>query len=292
MRGPLARGGDPNGLGCRSGLTTKGEARVQDNDHRPTGWAGTDGSEAPPDQPPRLLPIADAAAAYRLVHRRLGTLIRGRPDVAERTVPACPGWTVRQTVAHLTGIAQDIVSANMAGKGADTWTDEQIRRLGEHSVDELLDLWEQMIDPVTAMLAVQGSACQLVFDALTHEHDIRGALSEPGTRTGDLASAVALGFVATMGDQFIRHARLPALRLTTPTIGSVQLGDPHTPRRQVTLNISDFEALRTFGGRRSVRQLLALPWQGDPEHVLPAFTNLLPAFTNNGIRPPDDDLVE
>jgi hypothetical protein len=34
-----------------------------------------------------------------------------------------------------------------------------------------------MIDPATAMLAVQASACQLVFDTLTHEHDMRAQAS-------------------------------------------------------------------------------------------------------------------
>lgn len=63
----------------------------------------------------------------------------------------------------------------------------QVDRLGGHCIDELLDLWEQMIEPVTATLALghQGSACQLVFDALTHEHDIRGALIEISSCTGD-----------------------------------------------------------------------------------------------------------
>jgi hypothetical protein len=141
--------------------------------------------------------------------------------------------------------------------------------------------------------APQASAGQLVFDTLTHEHDIRGALGEPGSRTADLAYQVALGFATTMGDQFIRQAGLPALRLSTPTIGTVQLGDPDTAPGQLALNISDFEALRAFGGRRSIRQLLALPWRGDdPTDLLPAFTTQLPAFSNDGMRPPNDDLVE
>lgn len=241
---------------------------------------------------PQLLPVSDAAAAYGLIYRRVDALIRGRAEVADLIVPACPAWTIRQTVAHLTGVAQDIVSPNMGGKAADSWTQAQVDRLRGHSIDELLDLWGQMIESVSAKLALAASACQLVFDALTHEHDIRGALSEPGSRTGDLAFEAALGFVTTMGDHFIRQAGLPALRLITPTIGSVQLGDPHTARSQIALDISDFEALRAFGGRRSVRQLLALPWQGDPTNLLPAFTHLLPAFSNDGIRPPNDDLLE
>jgi uncharacterized protein (TIGR03083 family) len=249
--------------------------------------ADGDDLETRRDRPPRLLPISDAASAYRLAYGRVDALIRGRAEVAELTVPACPAWTIRQTVAHLTGVAEDIVSLNLEEKAADSWTQAQVDRLGGHSIDELLGLWGQMIDPVTATLALapQGSACQLVFDTLTHEHDLRGALSEPGSRTGDLALEVAMGFLTSMGDQFIRQAGLPALQLITHTIGSVQLGDPHTARGQVALNISDFEALRALGGRRSIRQLLALPWHGDPTH-------LLPAFSNDGVRPPNDDLIE
>jgi hypothetical protein len=141
-------------------------------------------------------------------------------------------------------------------------------------------------------LASDPGVCQLVFDTLTHEHDIRGALGEPGSRAGDLAFKAALGFVTTMGDQFIRQAELPTLRLTTPTIGSVQLGDPHAAPGHLALRISDFEALRAFGGRRSVAQLRALPWDGDPTNLMPAFTDVLPAFTNDGLRPPARDLIE
>jgi mycothiol maleylpyruvate isomerase-like protein len=243
---------------------------------------------------PRLSPISDAAAAYRVVYGRVDALLRGRAEAAELTVPACPAWTVRQTVAHLAGLAQDIVALNMEKKGTDSWTKAQVDRLDEYGIDELLDLWGQVIDAVTTMLplAPQLSASQLVFDALTHEHDIRGALNEPGSRTGDLTFEVALGFSTTMGDQFIRQAGLTALELITPTIGSVQLGDPKSASGHVTLDTSDFEALRAQGGRRSVRQLLALPWHGDPTNLLPAFTHLVSAFTNDGIRPPDNDLLE
>jgi uncharacterized protein (TIGR03083 family) len=245
-------------------------------------------------QAPQLVPISDAAAAYRMVRDRVDALVRGRAGIAELTVPACPGWTIRQVVAHLTGVAQDIDALNLEKKGTGPWADAQVARLGGHRIDDLLDLWGQSLDSVSANLAFASDAgvCQLVFDTLTHEHDIRGALGQPGSRAGDLAFKAALGFVTTMGDQFIRQAELPALRLSTPTIGSVQLGDPHTARGHVELNISDFETLRAFGGRRSIGQLLALPWLGNPTDLMPAFTDVLPAFTNDGLRPPTNDLIE
>jgi uncharacterized protein (TIGR03083 family) len=245
-------------------------------------------------QGPQLVPISDAAAAYRLIRERVDALTRGRDGIAELAVPACPGWTVREVIAHLAGVAQDIVALNLEQKGTGPWADAQVARLGGQSVDDLLDLWRQSEDSVSAHLGFASDAgvCQLVFDTLTHEHDIRGALGQPGSRTGDPAAKAALGFVTTMGDQFIRQARLPALRLSTPTIGSVQLGEPHTARGHLALSISDFEALRSFGGRRSIGQLLALPWDGDPTNLMPAFTDVLPAFTNDGLRPPPDDLIE
>jgi uncharacterized protein (TIGR03083 family) len=246
------------------------------------------------DQMPQLVPISAAGTAYRLICERVDALVRGRDGIAELAVPACPGWTVRQVVAHLAGVAQDVMALNLEKKGTAPWADAQVARLGAHSIDDLLDLWGQSLDSVSANLAFASDAgvCQLVFDTLTHEHDIRGALSEPGSRAGDLAFEAALGFVTTMGDQFIRQAGLPALRLSTPTIGSVQLGDPQTALGHLTLSLSDFEALRAFGGRRSVAQLLALPWDRNPTNLMPAFTDVLPAFTNDGLRPPTDDLIE
>lgn len=245
-------------------------------------------------QAPLLLPISEAGAAYQVIFERVDALVRGRAGIADLAVPACPGWNIRQVIAHLAGVAQDVVKLNLDDKGTSPWADAQVARLGGHGIDDLLDLWRQSLDDVRTNLAFASDAgvCQLVFDTLTHEHDIRGALNEPGSRAGDLAFKAALGFVTTMGDQFIRQAQLPALRLSTPTIGSVQLGDPHTARGHVALRISDFEALRSFGGRRSVGQLLGLPWDGDPTNLMPVFTDVLPAFTNGGLRPPVDDLVE
>jgi hypothetical protein len=275
---------------------------VRDQDNQTISRADVNDSAAQRSRPPQLLPGSDAAAAYRLIYGRVDALLRGRADVAELTVPACPAWTVRQTLAHLAGVAQDIVSLNLEGGATDSWTQAQLDRLDGNSIDELLDLWGQMIDPVTTMLgqAPEGPAGQTVFDALTHEHDIRGALGEPGFRTSDPVFAVAGEFFTTVLDRIIRQtepptgvqlsipirqAGLTALRLMTPTMGSVQLGDPNTTTDHLTLDVADFEALRAFGGRRSLRQLLALPWHGDP-------TNLLPAFSNHAIRPPNDDLVE
>ncbi|MGV0737552.1 hypothetical protein ABQF35_10985 [Mycobacterium syngnathidarum] len=76
-----------------------------------------------------------------------------------------------------------MVSLILGGIASESWTQAQIDRLGHSSTDELLDLWGKSIDPLEVQLYEGASelvAGQLIFDALTHEHDIRGALGEPG----------------------------------------------------------------------------------------------------------------
>lgn len=202
-------------------------------------------------------------------------------------MPACPDWSIRQTVCHLAGAAQDIVAVNLDNTGTDEWTQAQLNRLADHSVDEVLDLWATATEAVAAYLADSPKLvdAQSVFDALTHEHDIRGALGEPGYRTADPAFAVAAGFVTTMVDRTIRRNAHPYLQLTTPTTGTTQLGDPAKAPSRIAVELTDFEALRAFGGRRSHRQLAALPWDGDADA-------LLPIFHRGAVRPPAADLHE
>jgi uncharacterized protein (TIGR03083 family) len=230
---------------------------------------------------------ADAAAAYRTVQRRVDALLRGRTDVCEHTVPACPDWSIRQTVCHLAGTAQDIAAVNLDDAGSDEWTQAQLDRLAGHGLDELLDLWAAATGKVEGFLADSPKlvGAQSVFDALTHEHDIRGALGEPGSRTTDPAGAVAIGFLTTMIDRTIRRDAHPCLELTTPTTGTTRLGDPAKAPGQIAVELSDFDALRVFGGRRSRRQLSELPWVGD-------VAALMPIFHTVAVRPPAEDLHE
>ncbi|BBY19927.1 maleylpyruvate isomerase N-terminal domain-containing protein [Mycobacterium stomatepiae] len=230
---------------------------------------------------------ADAAAAYRTVQGRVDALLRGRVGECERSVPACPQWSIRQTVCHLAGTAQDLVGTNLDNAGTDEWTRAQLDRLGDHTLDAVLDLWATATETVAEFLANSPKlvGAQSVLDALTHEHDIRGALGEPGSRTADPAFAVAVGFLTTMTDRTIRRNAHPCLQLTTPTTGTTQLGDAAKAPAQVAVELSDFEALRAFGGRRSHRQLSALPWDGDAAPLLPVFETAV-------VRPPAGDLVE
>src|SRR5262249_44473596 len=114
------------------------------------------------------------------------------------------------------------------------------------------------------------AAGQLLSDATTHEHDLRGGLAAPGARDSD-AVALSVGFVGrSLGEQ-LDQAEQGALVVhhdgRTDTFGS------RAPA--ASLHVDDFEFVRALTGRRSVVQIAAYRWDGDfaREHlVLARFT--------------------
>jgi hypothetical protein len=59
----------------------------------------------------------DTAAAYRSVRERMLSMA----EAADRTTPVltCPGWTVHELLAHVTGVAADVLAGNVAEAGTD-----------------------------------------------------------------------------------------------------------------------------------------------------------------------------
>jgi uncharacterized protein (TIGR03083 family) len=212
----------------------------------------------------------DTTAVYRATRERVSALVRGAGDEAgQRVVPACPRWTVRDVVAHLTGVCDDILAGRLDGVATDPWTDAQVARQAGRPVEDILDEWGEVGPRVEELFGPGGAPEQLVFDETTHEHDIRGALHEPGARD-DPAVAVALGFVRENFPAAVRAAGAPALTVRSG-IGELVLGDGAPAA--ATLTVSAFDLLRSCTGRRTVDQIAALDWGGaDPSPWLPAFT--------------------
>jgi uncharacterized protein (TIGR03083 family) len=217
-----------------------------------------------------LVDQAVALDAYGDACDRLTELLAQVDDgtAAATTVPGCPAWSVTDTVAHLTGACIDIVEGNLDGVGTAAWADDQVARFSRLGLARLLERWGE-IAPVVQSLAPafpRPAASQFVFDATLHEQDIRGALGRPGGRDAECVS-VGLGFLEEALDTFVRSNALPTLALVSPEWSAVA-GDGTA---SVSVEASRFELLRSFGGRRSTEQFLALSWSGDPVPYLAMF---------------------
>jgi uncharacterized protein (TIGR03083 family) len=77
----------------------------------------------------------DTTEAYRAVRDRMIALVDGVDG--DQDVPACPGWTVRDLMAHVTGVADDILEGRMDGVATDEWTGTQVAARAERTVAEV-----------------------------------------------------------------------------------------------------------------------------------------------------------
>jgi uncharacterized protein (TIGR03083 family) len=203
------------------------------------------------------------AAVYNAAYRRIVTLVR--EGDAEVEVPTCPGWTVKDVVAHLSVSLAAYISGELEGATSPEWGTQQVKERRDLSLEECLAEWEGNVEASADLFESQLGAVAAA-DALAHEQDIRTALDRPGNRdeTGIVdAVQMALAFV----DQKMRAAGLPALRIVTEDNERV-LGDGEPA---ATLRTSTFELFRSLHGRRSPRQVRSLNWDADSTPWMDAF---------------------
>src|SRR4051794_24878191 len=159
-------------------------------------------------------------ALYEDTRQRVVDLVRETTLLdffaAATPLPACPGWRVRDVIAHLSGLATDIASGNLDGAATDAWTAAQVDARRDLSLDDLLAESDDVGPRLAALLDdFPGRyGAQIVADITVHEHDIRGALRRPGARD---SAAVAHGvdfLLDTWAGPGARALGLPALRIT------------------------------------------------------------------------------
>ena len=179
----------------------------------------------------------DVAQAYGELRRRTIDILRHTPaDMAEKTVPHCPSWTVRETVCHLVGVPEDVLAGNMEGVTTETWTQAQVDRHSGDSLETLLNIWESIGDTIDSLIPMfpEPINSQFVFDANSHEQDIRYAIGVPGARDA-LSITVSANWIRNF---LSKHSH--------PQASEILLAD-----------VSDFDLFRSIGGRRSLAQVRA-----------------------------------
>ena len=173
---------------------------------------------------------------------------------AQVPVPACPGWTVRDVVAHQLGVLVDATAHQLAD--GDDWSRGHIRRAQQRTLGDLMAEWHLRANTTPAVFQAYGAA--LVAELVTHEFDIRGALGNTEARNLPVVRTVALFFLEAL-DRVWRREGVPPLRIITESkpldIGG---GIP-----AVTVAMSWWEIGRTVSGRRSPDQVRAHTWSGD-----------------------------
>jgi uncharacterized protein (TIGR03083 family) len=175
-------------------------------------------------------------------------------------------WTVHDVVAHVTGVVDDALAGRLDGVATDPWTAAQVEARRALPIATILAEWSEKAPEFEGLLDPIGDiGRQAVADLVTHEHDIRTALGEPGARDSDGVN-IGLGFVATA---FVNVAAARGVAVQAQVSDGSSFGDRGAP---IVVMGNAFELLRAMSGRRSIEQLRSMAWEGDCESALAAFT--------------------
>lgn len=200
----------------------------------------------------------DLLEIYRGIRRRVTTLLStANPEMLTRVAPATPEWSALAIAAHMVGNTADIIEGRLEGVASDKWTQAQVDGRSNASAHELIAEWEIFSPQVEPLIASFPQMMQVMFlvDATTHEHDIRGAINQPGARDTD---AVAYAFEQLSFGIGRQRGDAGALKIIHEVGETIVGGGDST----ATLRTTRFEVLRAAVGRRSSSQIAEWDWEG------------------------------
>jgi uncharacterized protein (TIGR03083 family) len=209
------------------------------------------------------------ADAYQRAYRRILSLVN--ENVAGVEVPTCPGWTVKDVVAHCAGFFTAYKSGDPKEAFGPGWGDREVEARRDRSLEECVTEWGELIAEPGDLFESRFAGVA-VSDVLAHEQDIRTAIKQPGGEDDEnIVPSVEMGLAFL--EKKAESEGLPAIRFVTEDIDrTVGQGEP-----AATLKTSTLELFRTIHGRRTVDQVRTMPWEGDPDPWLPALFLFGPA---------------
>jgi uncharacterized protein (TIGR03083 family) len=230
--------------------------------------------------------VADFGAAYGAARKRISDLaLEVSDEDLARTVPACPAWSVKDLVAHLTGIATDMMRGNVGAAGSEEWTAAQIEARRDNTIDEIVREWEESGAQVEGALPHihPAAAGGTVGDIITHEQDMRGALGRPGARDTDGVEIATDTYVRWLGRR-IRETGLPTIEVHAGD--RILRAGKEEPVGSVSAEA--YELLRGLTGRRTKKEIEGFEWSVEPDPYIDIFSSYgyPPEPLNEGRPPP------
>ncbi|MCW2816318.1 MAG: hypothetical protein JWN84_3773 [Nocardioides sp.] len=183
--------------------------------------------------------MTDWGTLYRDHVTAVGALAGDLTDAQlASTVPATPGWTVHDVLAHLAGGGADVVTGRLDGVPGPEWT---LRHVNERAPLPVADLVDELTTNADAVAAttVDNPRPAIVWDLAVHHADLHEALG---------------------------HGRLPT-HLWLPVV------DELAPARAPALigTVEPYELFRALFSRRSRDQMRAWGLDDDAIEVVCIF---------------------
>ena len=208
----------------------------------------------------------DCGALYETIRARFIALVRDlNPDAQDRSVEATPEWRVRDVLAHVAGLTEDLNAGNFGTGDADAFTRAQVDRHRGSTLDEVVRAWDREAPAFEDGLRLFGYELgnHFVGDLFIHFVDVCASTGRAIERES-AAMWVSLDWYLDSFEAAVDEFGLGALEVVTePERRVIGHGDV-----LATVRAAPFEILRACAGRRSAAQVRAFAWTGDAERFL------------------------
>lgn len=185
----------------------------------------------------------------------------------ETVVPACPDWTVRDVLAHVSGLVAESLAAVEGSLGSDEATARQVSDRAHMSAAEICDEWSDNAVAFDAFVVADPAwGVTLISDLVVHVHDVQEALQLPIDRSSAATMIAAERYLARLQQ---RAADMAAIGVTVHLSDGADWPAPNPDAElHLELTTTAFDFLRHVTGRRSRDQVAALTWSTDPAALL------------------------
>ena len=225
--------------------------------------------------------MADLGDIYDETRRKVSDHVRALShDDLGKSVPATPGWTVRDVISHLSGDVACVLAADFPDeffsafgeeegvRSLNLWTNGHVESRRSKELEEVLSEWEQnsaeLVEMMNGTRSWAGTippfaGTILVTDLAVHQQDIYNAFGVERDREAPQVRIATAGYDVGIGWR-LASAGIPPLKVIAGD--SERIAGEGEPA--ATVRAPRFEMFRALSGRRSPDQVRAFEWEGDP----------------------------
>lgn len=216
----------------------------------------------------------DPALLYEQERLRFIATLRSVPTgLLSTLVPATPGWTIRDVLAHVVGITADLNAQRFGHGDPELWTANQLALRADHSLKTLIVEWDREAPLFESGLGLFGYefGAHYLGDLLQHVLDVDAALRldvgaalGPAQLRDDESIAVGLSFYLDSFAETLDDKGAGSVEV----VASAERRILGTGEVIASVRSSRHELFRALGGRRTIDEIAALDWSGDSESII------------------------
>lgn len=210
--------------------------------------------------------LTDFSAAYAATRDELVEQLRTlTPEQAATMVPACPGWSAKDVVAHVAGLVADLLAGKRPPIGEPEMTARQVAERADLSLGEVCDEWQNNAAGIRELMTeIPMLGMGLTADLTVHQGDIAEVVSAISPPPSAAVSVSCQRYVPLLQERVAERSDI-ALNVTLDG----HMWEASAGATVVSLTGTRVDFVRALTGRRTRAEVeQTLTWSSDPIAIL------------------------